>query len=86
MSFSLTQDGVHLSSLGNRIFLNTLQGGLEYFASGKGPVFPDSYQFLNLCNYIVYPYVHIVLDVGQFIVTFASLWGWLHALSIRSYI
>ena len=43
MSLFLAQDGVHLSTLGNTVFLNTLQGGLEYFASGKGSVYPDSY-------------------------------------------
>ena len=43
MSLFLAQDGVHLSPLGNTAFLNTLQGGLEYFASGKGSVYPESY-------------------------------------------
>lgn len=33
-------DRVHLSELGSCIFLNTLQGGLEYFISGKGQVYP----------------------------------------------
>ncbi|XP_069131942.1 uncharacterized protein [Argopecten irradians] len=37
-----SQDKVHLSELGNNIFLNTLQGGVEYFARGEGgPVFPE---------------------------------------------
>ena len=43
MSLFLAQYGVHHSPLGNTVFLNTLQGGLEYFASGKGSVYPDSY-------------------------------------------
>ena len=36
MSMFFAEDGVHLSPLDNTVFLNSLQGGLEYFASGKG--------------------------------------------------
>ena len=35
------EDGVHLSDLGNEIFLNIIQGGLEQIISGVGNVFPD---------------------------------------------
>ena len=34
-------DGVHLSDLGNNIFLNTLQGALESFVANQIPVFPN---------------------------------------------
>lgn len=33
-------DGVHLSLVANNIFLNKLQGGIEYFLDGRGNVFP----------------------------------------------
>ena len=40
-SYFLKQDGVHLTDLGNNIFLNTLQGGLEFFIHyGFCHVFP----------------------------------------------
>ena len=37
------EDGVHLSSLGNEIFLNTLQGGIESIVEnwGSSLVFPN---------------------------------------------
>jgi lysophospholipase L1-like esterase len=38
----LMPDGVHLNQLGNAIFLNTLQGGLEFFVLKMGQVYPDS--------------------------------------------
>ncbi|XP_052695416.1 uncharacterized protein LOC128173783 [Crassostrea angulata] len=34
------RDGVHLSGLGNDIYLNNLQGALDYFVKNKGVVFP----------------------------------------------
>lgn len=34
-------DGVHLSTLGTDIFLNTLQGGLETFITSASSVFPN---------------------------------------------
>jgi serine/threonine protein kinase len=41
----ISSDGVHLTKLGNIIFLNTLQGALEYFVTSKsgGLTFPDRY-------------------------------------------
>lgn len=39
----LRPDGVHLTELGYGIFLNTLQGGLEYFALKRGCVFPSNW-------------------------------------------
>lgn len=33
-------DGIHLSSLGNALFLNTLQGALEHFHITEGHVYP----------------------------------------------
>lgn len=36
-------DGVHLSSAGNEVFLGIIQGGLEYVIQNKGKVFPDNY-------------------------------------------
>lgn len=33
-------DGVHLSVIGNNIFLNTIQAGLEHLLMGGGPVYP----------------------------------------------
>ena len=40
----LYEDGVHLSSLGNEIFLNTLQGGIESIVEnwGSSLTFPNS--------------------------------------------
>ena len=40
----LKEDGVHLSRLGNDIFLNTLQGAIEIFIkhSAPGSTFPDN--------------------------------------------
>ena len=40
----LYEDGVHLSSLGNEIFLNTLQGGIESIVEhwGSRLTFPNS--------------------------------------------
>ena len=32
----LLSDGVHLNELGNDLFLNNLQGGLEFFCFKKG--------------------------------------------------
>lgn len=37
-----SEDGVHLSSLGNAIFLNSLQGGIQHILNG-GTVFPPSF-------------------------------------------
>ena len=65
MSLFLAQDGVHLLPLGNTVFLNTLQDGLAFFASGKGSVYLDCYVSFKLCNYIVYLNVQIVLAVSQ---------------------
>ena len=39
----LSADGVHLSELGNSLFLNSIQGGLESFAQKQFYVFPTSY-------------------------------------------
>ena len=38
----LMPDGVHLNELGNDVFLNNLQGGLEYFELKHGSVYPDN--------------------------------------------
>jgi len=37
----LCNDGVHLTSLGNSVFLNTIQGGLEAFLLKGARVYPD---------------------------------------------
>jgi lysophospholipase L1-like esterase len=39
----LGEDGVHLSGLGNDVFLNTLQGGIEKIVNNLGVnlTFPD---------------------------------------------
>ncbi|XP_063398274.1 uncharacterized protein LOC134683112 [Mytilus trossulus] len=44
----LAQDGVHLSKIGNEIFLNIIQGALETIISSKtgGITFPDDYYTL----------------------------------------
>ena len=34
-------DGTHMSNIGNRVFLNNLQGGLESFLSSEKSVFPE---------------------------------------------
>lgn len=41
----ISSDGIHLTKFGNIIFLNTLQGALEYFVTSKvcGLTFPDRY-------------------------------------------
>ncbi|XP_062583284.1 uncharacterized protein LOC134245048 [Saccostrea cucullata] len=36
----LLPDGVHLNDLGNKLFLNNIQGGLEFFLSKQGNVYP----------------------------------------------
>lgn len=41
-STELFSDGVHLSTLGNEIFLNGIQGGIEYIISHKHSVFPPT--------------------------------------------
>lgn len=40
MSQFLMPDGVHLNELGNKLFLNNFQGGLEFFQSQLGQVYP----------------------------------------------
>lgn len=42
-SFYLS-DGVHLSDLGNKLFINTIKQGLMHFTSGRIDVYPDSGQ------------------------------------------
>lgn len=41
----IKRDGVHLTTLGNNVFLNTLQGALEQFVScsSGGLTYPDTY-------------------------------------------
>ena len=34
-------DGTHMSNIGNMVFLNNLQGGLESFLSSEKSVFPE---------------------------------------------
>lgn len=38
----LRPDGVHLTELGYKLFLNNIQGGLEYFALNMGRVYPNN--------------------------------------------
>lgn len=40
----LRPDGVHLTELGYKLFLNKIQGGLEYFALNIGRVYPTNFE------------------------------------------
>lgn len=42
MSQFLMPDGVHLNTLGNRLFFNNNQGGLEYFQSQRRRVYSQN--------------------------------------------
>lgn len=39
----LRPDGVHLTELGYKLFLNIIQGGLQYFALNMGRVYPNEF-------------------------------------------
>lgn len=39
----LRHDGVHLTELGYKLFLNNIQRGLEYFALNMGRVYPNEF-------------------------------------------
>ena len=41
LDYVLCEDGVHLNEIGNQIFLNYLQAGLEFFLQSQGNVFPE---------------------------------------------
>ncbi|CAC5404273.1 unnamed protein product [Mytilus coruscus] len=56
----LKKDGVHLTDLGNDIFLNTLQGALEMFICSGSSTYPDKFslnQYWSTAQSQLYPHL-----------------------------